>query len=153
MADVTPDFTFTNATTADGAQVQDVIDEIVAGVNDRLERILPSHTFGIMGEVRVPSGQFDYITPFYVEPAAGQTLKLAKVRARINAGTSATCKLTINGVDASGFTGMVVTPAGIVVDPADLALAAGDLIALVVTAISGTPQNMSVSVFLEHASA
>lgn len=34
MPDVSPDYTFTNGTTADAAQVQDVIDEIVAAVND-----------------------------------------------------------------------------------------------------------------------
>ncbi|MBK9181423.1 MAG: hypothetical protein IPM45_18075 [Acidimicrobiales bacterium] len=79
----------------------------------------------------------------------GTTVKLVSCRHRINGGTSATCKLTINGSDATGFTAMSVTTSSGHTDPADVALADGDLIALVVTAVDAAPTDLTVSLILE----
>lgn len=108
-----------------------------------------SHTFTISDDVRVPSGDVDYIPPFFVPVAAGQTTKLIAVRHRINAGTSATFKLQNNGADITGFTGIAAATTTATTDPADVTLAANDMLALVVTAVSGTPKNLSASLYFE----
>jgi hypothetical protein len=113
-------------------------------------KLMVPHTFSVGGVVAVPNGQIDYINPFFVKVPPYQTVKLSSVRYRINSGTSATVKLQINGVDATGFTGLTVTTTVAETDPADVTLNNNDLISLVVTAVSGTPVNMSVTVFLEY---
>lgn len=109
------------------------------------------HTFAVAGEILVPVGDLDFINPLFVPVAAGRTVKLAKCRYKINTGTSVTAKLQINGVDATGFTGISVTTTVAETDPANITLADGDRLALVVTAVSGTPKNMSFTCVLEHA--
>lgn len=109
------------------------------------------HTFGVAGAIAVPVGDLDFIVPLYVPVFAGRTVKLAKCRYKINSGTSVTAKLQINGVDATGFTGISVTTTTAETDPTNIALADGDRINLVVTAVSGSPQNMSFTIVLEHA--
>ena len=107
-------------------------------------------TYAIAGEIKVPAGQTDFIVPFFVSLAAGQTADLVKVRHQINAGTSVTCKLQKNAVDIAGFTGISVTTTPADTNPTDVALAENDEIALVVTAVAGTPQNMTFTIFIEH---
>lgn len=108
------------------------------------------HTFTIPGDIVVAVGDADFVCPFFVPVQVGRTTKLVAARHRINAGTSATVKLTNNGVDITGFTALSVTTAPTTTDPADVTLAANDLIALVVTAISGSPKNLSFSLYFEH---
>lgn len=110
-----------------------------------------SHTFSVAGDVAVPVGQLDFINPMFASVASGRTVKLAKCKYKINSGTSATCKLQINGVDATGFTGISVTTTAATTDPTNISLADGDVIALIVTAVSGSPVNMSFTITLEHA--
>jgi hypothetical protein len=107
-------------------------------------------TYAIAGEIKVPVGQTDFLVPFFVSLAAGQTADLVKVRHQINAGTSVTCKLQKNAVDITGFTAISVTTTPADTDPTDVALADNDEIALVVTAVAGTPQNMTFTIFIEH---
>lgn len=107
-------------------------------------------TYAIAGEIKVPAGQTDFIVPFFVSLGAGQTADLVKVRHQINAGTSVTCKLQKNAVDITGFTGISVTTTPADTNPTDVALANNDEIALVVTAVAGTPQNMTFTIFIEH---
>jgi hypothetical protein len=108
-----------------------------------------THTFAVQGEIKVPSGDTDFIPPFFVSLAAGQTLKLVKARYAINGGTSATVKIQINGADATGFTGISVTTTPDQTDPTDITLADNDKIAIVVTAVSGTPKNLSFTLVFE----
>ena len=108
------------------------------------------HTFTIGGEVFVPSGDVDYVVPFFVPVYAGTYVKLVRARYRINSGTSATVKLQKNGVDITGFTGISVTTTAATTNPADVSLADDDLIALVVTAVSGNPKNLTFTLVLEH---
>lgn len=109
-----------------------------------------THTWAVPGEIKVASGDTDFIVPFFVRVPTGQEAKLTWARHRINAGTSVTAKLTKNGVDVTGFTGISVTTTSANTDPADVALADGDLLALVVTAVSATPKNMTFSVGIEY---
>lgn len=113
-------------------------------------KLVVPHTFTVGGPVNVQSGQIDYVTPFFVKVPATQTVKLISARHRINSGTSATVKVQINGSDAAGFTGISVTTTATDTDPADITLSNNDLVSLVVSATSGSPQNMSVTLFFEY---
>lgn len=115
---------------------------------DKIYRI--GHTYGVISKIKVPNGQKDFIIPFFVSLASGQTAKLVKARHKINAGTSVTCKLQKNGSDITGFTGISITTTAADTDPADVTLANDDKLALVVTGISGTPQNLSFTIFIEY---
>ena len=117
-------------------------------VADKVYRI--GHTYGIISRIKVPNGQKDFIIPFFVSLASGQTAKLVEARHIINTGTSVTCKLQKNGSDITGFTGISVTTTAANTDPADVTLANDDKLALVVTATSGNPQNMSFTLFIEY---
>jgi hypothetical protein len=108
------------------------------------------HTFTISGEIKVPSGDTDFICPFYVNIPSGKTVKLLGLRRSINSGTSATIKLQRNGVDATGFTSLSTTTTATSTTPTSITLADNDRINLVVTAVSGTPKNLSVTLFLEY---
>jgi hypothetical protein len=108
-----------------------------------------TQTFAIQGEIKVPSGDTDFIPPFFVSLASGETLKLVKARYLINSGTSVTAKLQKNGSDITGFTGISVTTTAAETDPTNVDLADNDRLALVVTAVSGTPKNLSFSLVFE----
>lgn len=107
------------------------------------------HTFTISGEVKVASGDDNYIPPFFVPVPAGQAVKVVALRHRINSGTSATVLLMRNGSSLSPFTSTVTTTTG-TTDPADVTLADGDSLALVVNAVSGTPKNLTCTVYLDY---
>lgn len=109
------------------------------------------HTFAVAGDVVVPSGDLDFIVPLFVPVAAGRTVKLAKCKYKINSGTSVTAKLQINGIDATGFTGISVTTTAAETDPTNISMTDGDRLALVVTAVSGSPKNMTFTCVMEHA--
>lgn len=113
-------------------------------------KLVVPHTFTLSGTVLVPVGQTDYVCPFFLKVPSTQTVKLISARHRINSGTSATVKLQNNGSDITGFTGISVTTTAADTDPADVTLANNDLLSLVVTAVSGTPQNLSFTLFLEY---
>jgi len=106
------------------------------------------HTYAISGEIKVPAGDTDFIVPFYISLAAGQTASIVKARYSINSGTSVTAKLQKNGVDITGYTVLSVTTTPTTTTQTQ-ALAEDDKIALVVTAVSGTPTNLSFTIFIE----
>lgn len=108
------------------------------------------HSYAIPGEIKVPSGDLDCICPFFVSLAAGQTAKLVKCRYIIGGGTSVTFKIQKNGSDATGFTELSCTTTVGETDPTDITLANNDKIAAVVTAVSGTPKNLSLTLFIEY---
>ncbi len=55
-----------------------------------------------------------------------------------------------NDVECTGFTGTTVPQTSTDTYPADVVLADNDKLALIVTAISGVPQNMTFSIFIEN---
>lgn len=112
------------------------------------------HTWAIPGSIAVASGDTDFIVPFFVSfDSSAQSMKLVSARHRINSGTSATVKLQKDGSDVTGFTGISVTIADTTTDPADVALTDGNRLALVVTAVSGAPKNMSFTIFIAYEAA
>lgn len=106
------------------------------------------HTWTISGSIAVPSGDTDYIPGMWVPVPAGQTVALVAVRYRINSGTSATIKLQGGGVDIGGFTGLSATTAD-TSTTGSVAMTDNLYLAPVVTAVAGSPKNMSVSVFFD----
>jgi hypothetical protein len=108
------------------------------------------HTYAIPGEIKVPVADADFIMPFFVSLLTGQSARLVKARYRINSGTSVTAKLQKNGVNIAGFTGMSITPTATETDPVDVTLADNDMLQLVVTAVLGTPKNLTFTIFIEY---
>lgn len=112
-------------------------------------RVQTPHTWTVQGSIAIPSGDTDFIPPFFVPVPAGATVTLKRARYKINSGTSATMKLQKNGSDVSGYTGLsVTTTAAQTVN--DATFVDNDVLALVVTAVSGSPKNLSFTVVLEE---
>jgi hypothetical protein len=110
-----------------------------------------SHTFTITNEVKVASGDLYVIMPFAVSKPDGQTIKIKKCTYKILSGTSATVKLQKNGSDITGLTGLSVTQTKTTTTPSsDILLGDGDEIALVITAVTGTPKNLYFTLSLEY---
>ncbi len=107
-------------------------------------------TYAISGEIKVPSGDTDFINPFFISLPSGQTANLVSCRYKINSGTSATVKLQKNGSDITGFTSISVSSTAASATPTAVSLANNDMISLVVTGVSGTPKNMSFTIFVEY---
>lgn len=111
------------------------------------------HTFAVGGAINVASGDTDFIPPFFIPIATNQVTQLIGCRYKINSGTSATVKLQKNGTDITGFTGISVATTTASTTPTAVTLATDDMLALVVTAISGAPKNLSFSLYLQHTAA
>jgi hypothetical protein len=107
-------------------------------------------TYTIAGEIKVPSGDTDFINPFFISLPTGQTGQIVACRYKINSGTSATIKLQKNGTDITGFTSISVTTTAASTTPTAVSISNNDQINLVVTAVSGTPKNLSVTIFIEY---
>ena len=121
------------------------------------QRVIISHTWAIGGEVKVASGDTDFIIPMtvrdrYTSSGYNTTVKIVSVIASINSGTNVTWKLTKNGSDLSGY-GTSGSPLTATATPATTEstqdLADKDELAPVVVAISSPPKNMSITAFLE----
>lgn len=106
------------------------------------------HTWAISGEIKIASGDTDFIVPFFVPVPTGRYVRAVAARSRINGGTSATVKLQKNGVDQ--VTGLSVSTTSTTHNFTDFDLADGDRLALVVTAVSGVPKNLTFSLYLEY---
>jgi hypothetical protein len=121
------------------------------------QRVIISHTWAIGGEVKVASGDTDFIIPMtvrdrYTSSGYNTTVKIVSVIASINSGTNVTWKLQKNGSDLTGY-GTSGSPLTATATPATTestqTLADKDELAPVVVAISSTPKNMSITAFLE----
>jgi hypothetical protein len=110
-----------------------------------------THTWTIPGDVKVASGDTDFIIPFFM-PTAGTSRSILRARYKINGGTSATCNVQVNGVDVAGLTGLVANTTGGTAAPtgAPVAVAAGALVSMVVTAVSGAPKNLTFSLEMQY---
>lgn len=116
------------------------------------KRVRVVHTWTIAGEVKIASGDTSYIPPFFIPVPAGQTVSAVGARHRINSGTSATISVQRNGLDLADWVGRIVTTTATTINPTPATLADGDMMALVVTAVSAVPKNMSFSLYLDYTS-
>lgn len=87
---------------------------------------------------------------FRVSLPSGQSAKLVACKYQISSGTSVAAQINVNGSAATGFTGISVTTTPGTTDPADVTLADDDLIELVTSSPTGTPLNLSFTVFIEY---
>ena len=108
------------------------------------------HTWAIAGEIKVASGDTDFLVPFSVPVPSGQTVKVTEARYFINSGTNCNVKIQKNGGDLTGFTNITVTTTPASTDPSDQTLADNDRLALVVNTVSGTPKNLSFTLYMEY---
>ena len=107
-----------------------------------------SQTYAWTGPVVVTSSAFGYFPPTYIPVIGGGSVSLVEVRYSVRAGTSATFTVNHNGSAISGMTGLSATPT-----PATTAHTTAitdlDAISIDVTAISGAPDGLSVSLVFE----
>ena len=96
----------------------------------------------------MPVGATNFIPPFWKPVFASNTVTLTKVRYQIQSGTSVTFAVTQNGTNVSGLgslsasTSATTTNATVPPTVADL-----DAFAVVVSAVSGAPFNLSVTLY------
>lgn len=107
-------------------------------------------TFTVAGPVAVAAGDVDYINGIFVPVPSGQTAKLIACRYRINSGTNVQFDVEVNGADALGFANLVATTVSATTDPADVTLANGDYLTITVDSVSGSPKNLSVSLWIAY---
>jgi hypothetical protein len=112
-------------------------------------RFRTTHTWTVYGEIKVPSGDTDFIPGMNISIPTNATASIVKCRYKINSGTSVTAKLQKNAGDITGFTSISVTTTAASTDPTDVALADDDRITLVVTAVSATPKNMEFTIYID----
>jgi len=108
------------------------------------------HTWVVPNAVTVPTGTTDSIPPMIVSLPTGRTAKLLSLRRSILGGTSATFKLQRNGADITGYTGLSATTTIAQTDATDVTLTDGDKIQPIVTAVSGSPVGLSISLVIEY---
>lgn len=107
-------------------------------------------TFAVNGPIAVAVGDVDYIPGFFIPVPAGQTAQLVACRYRINSGTNVQFDVEVNGADATGFANLVATTAATTTDPANVNLANNDYVTITVDSISGSPKNLSVTLWIAY---
>lgn len=139
----------TAKTHAIGTSVEHTVAAIDYAQAAALSRV--PHTFAVPGVVLVPSGSTSYLPGMFLPiPAGALTATLVAVRAQIQAGTSATLNLMRNNVAiGGGGTGLLVTTTP-TTTAINQALTADDYLNLAVTAVSGTPQNLSLTMYVDY---
>lgn len=114
------------------------------------------HTWAIAGGIKTDTTT-NYLIPMIVDSVAGQVTKFVSFRALIHSGTNAAIKFQ-KSTAAKNYTGWTditdangtVLTTGLSVDFTDVQLSAGDAIRPVVTSVSSTPKDMTISIYLEY---
>ena len=109
------------------------------------------HTYVVSGNIGVPSGATNYVGPFYEPVFPGNTKTLVGVKYSIRFGTSVSFAVKQNGSSVSGLGSLSATTTptttSATIPPA---VAHGDAFDVVVSAVSGSPDNLTVSFFFEE---
>lgn len=109
-----------------------------------------SRTFSISGLIAVPSGATNFIPPFFEPVDSGVTKKIIGVRCEVRGGTSATFAVNQNGSPVSGLSSVTAsTAAAYTAATVPPSVTDGDVFAIVVASISGTPDGLTVSLIFE----
>lgn len=107
------------------------------------------HTWHIPGEVKVASGDTDYVPGFTVNNGLdGQVSRIVHWESRINSGTSATVEVRRNGAAVAGPFTIGTSLSGNVISP--VTLTSSDILTLVVTGVSATPKNLFFSLTIDY---
>lgn len=109
-----------------------------------------SQTYSVSGALAVPSGATNFLPPFFMPVPSGQTCKLVGVTAAIRGGTSVTLSVDQNGFAVSGLGSLSVTPtAGFTAATTPPSVSDGDAFAPVISAITGSPDGLSLSFYFD----
>lgn len=115
---------------------------------DAPKTVRTERTFSIAGEIAVSGADF-YVPGTFVPEPVGQTNKLAGAYAWVQSGT-VTLTVRNNSSDVAGLTGIVINQSTYeYLLPTPIELLNRAYINLHVTAVSGTPKNMSVSILID----
>lgn len=108
------------------------------------------HTWHFPGEVKVASGDTDYILPMITAVPAGATAVIRHARFLITSGTSVTFSMNYDGSNLAGLTGLVASQSlngsGVV----SLGMDDSKLLRPVVSAVSGTPKNLTITLAVDY---
>jgi hypothetical protein len=108
------------------------------------------HTWAVPGEIKVAIGDTDFIVPFFVPVPSGRFARIVGCRRRISSGTGVTFSIRKNDVDVPGLAGISATTSVLQTDITPVDCGDGDMLSLVVTAVSGTPKNFTCSLYIEY---
>ncbi|MGH2612672.1 MAG: hypothetical protein ACRDFB_06430 [Rhabdochlamydiaceae bacterium] len=109
-----------------------------------------SRTIAWSGDVAVPSGATAYLPPFFEPVLSGTSKVLVSARYMIRAGTSATFEITQNGTAVTGLSSLsATTTAAYTTATSTPSVTDGDQFAVVVSAISGVPDGLTVSLIFK----
>jgi hypothetical protein len=107
-------------------------------------------TYAWSGPVLVPSGATGFMPPLSFPVPSGQSAELIGVFASIRSGTSVTLAVNQNGSAVSGLSALVVTTTGTyTAATTPPSIANNDQFAPVVSAISGTPDGLSLTLYFQ----
>lgn len=111
------------------------------------EFMLRTHsTYAVQGLIAVPAGATNFLPPFFFPVPPNQRALLVGVRYVVRGATSVTFNITQNGTAV--ITGAVATTTAGESDVTTyIDVNDGDMFAVLVTAISGTPDGLTVSFY------
>jgi hypothetical protein len=109
-----------------------------------------ARTYAVSGSINVASGGTNYLPPFDEPVDGGVAKQLVKVIYAIRGGTSVTFAITQNGATVSGLGSLSATPTSASTAPSStVSVSDGDSFAVVVSAVSGSPDGLKVSFVFE----
>lgn len=109
-----------------------------------------SPTWALSGQFDATSGSDSFMPPLFVASPAGQTVKLINVRAVLRSG-SATVSMGAAGTPIPGLTAMAVTTTPATFTPTSApTLSDGELLGPTISAITGTPDGLTVTATLAY---
>ena len=114
-----------------------------AGVIDSLD----GQTYSVSGLLAVPSGATNYLPPFFYPTYSTNTVTFLGVIGLVRGGTSVTLNVQQNGSNVTGLTSKTITTAssGLLAPTSTTTVNNLDYFAPVITAISGTPDGLSLT--------
>lgn len=109
-----------------------------------------TRTYAVSGSLALPSGGTNFLPPFFMTVSPGETVRFLGVQGMVRSATSVTLEVQQNGSNVSGLGAVVVgTTATRTYATAPVTVSDGDAFAPVLTAISGTPDGLSLSFLFE----
>jgi len=112
--------------------------------------ISTGQTYAVAGIIGIPDGPLNVLPPFFEPVAGGTTKTLVAVEYVVQTGTSVTFNVLQSGGVVAGLGGLVATTTNTMTAPTTPpTVVNGNEFSIVVTAISGSPQALTVSFFFE----
>lgn len=122
--------------------------EITQEAGPRVHR--QGHSYLLPGLIYPDVGTSNYIPPFFISNAPGQVTKLVSASYKVQSGGDVYCHILRNGNVISSYSGLLVNSGLASLDATDVYLESGDSISLKVAKITGSPENLSFTIFLDY---